>query len=438
MNAPGYLSDVPALMPSSLGYHSKGHRAHHSISSSSNSSVVWSAVSDDEDESQTRIAIEGELALNADCMGDAGSIRSTTSALGSALKSNSGLSYARRPSATNHRSTIPILHRRLSSTSNQPMASFSSTRSGSLADYSAEEDFSDVPSGSVSSSVASSVRSRKDTMRPASFVDALETDQNSALKRKRDRTSLPACFSLLQMSPSAGSPASKQSSRSPRSPASLQTLNAISRSLHSTPTTPRTANPLVDHTSAIAEPSTRTEAVEPTTRGRSRRRDPDGRSASSRRSQARSPPRHLAQHPHTQTSSTCPHHRVTLGAEARARLDSVEKVADWVASSPVVRIPNTSTRRNSSPPPLPKYELMRGAGFPGVADLYARSLQYAVDTDDEEVAVKESVETRGRRRANELDAAPIGVRAPGFGNGRSGLKAREDRVGREDIRRGRW
>lgn len=433
-------------MPSALGYPSlaKGHhRAHHSISSSSASSVGWSALSEDEEDDQhLRIAGEG------DYMNDSGSIKSTSS---SRLLKPHGLSYARRPSATNHRSTIPMLHRRTSSTSNnllQTSASFKSYQSGSLADYSAEEDFSDIPSGSISSSVASSVRSRKDTMRPSSTIESLDQqqpsfspEQNAALKRKRDRTSLPTYFSLLQINSTPGSPPTKQSTRSPRSPASLQTLNAISRSLHSTPTTPRIANPIVDLTSAMAEPS-RTAAVEATPRGRSRRRDPEGRSSSTRRSLQRSPPRHLV---HAQ-APTCPHH-YAIGAQVRARLNSVEKVADWVASSPVVRMPVPTVRRNSSPPPKPKWEYLSGSGVGQMKDLYADSLQCAITDDDEdELPIPSVVEERGRRMVNELDRAPIPVGiserliGPGFGNGRSGLKGRELREVREgrEGRRGRW
>ncbi|KAK7693815.1 hypothetical protein QCA50_003387 [Cerrena zonata] len=434
--------DVPPLMPSALGYPSlaKGHhRAHNSISSSSASSVGWSALSDEEDDQHPRIAGEGD-------MNDNGSIRSTSSS--HLLKPRSGLFYARRPSATNHRSTVPILHRRTSSTSNNLLptsVSFKSHQSGSLADYSAEEDFSDVPSGSISSSIASSVRSRKDTMRPSSMVESLDQqqpnfslEQNAALKRKRDRTSLPAYFSLLQITSTPGSPPTKQSARSPRSPASLQTLNAISRSLHSTPTTPRIANPLVDLTSATGEPS-RPAPLEATPRGRSRRRDPEGRSSSTRRSLQRSPPRHLAHVP-----TACPHH-YAMGAQARARLNSVEKVADWVASSPVVHMPIPTARRNSSPPPKPKWEYVGDNG--DAKALYSDSLQCAVvDDDDEEFSVPSIAETRGRRRVGELDRAPLAVGlgdilgGPGYGNGRSGLKRRElneVREGREG-RRGRW
>ena len=126
-----------------------------------------------------------------------------------------------------------------------------------------------------------------------------------------------------------------------------------------------------------------------------------------------------------------------MSAQARARLNSVEKVADWVASSPVVRVPIPSGRRNSSPPPKPKWELIGDSGV-------VLSGGCAIADDDDEVFG--AMETRGRRRANELDRAPIAVGfgervgGPGYGNGRSGLKGREVREEREgrEGHRGRW
>ncbi|KAI0071762.1 hypothetical protein K474DRAFT_1679186 [Panus rudis PR-1116 ss-1] len=412
MNAPGNLADIPALVPSTLGYTQKGHRARHSISSSSNSSASWS-LSEDEDEFPTsHIGIAGEA---PEFLAGGNSVRSSSSL----LKPHSALSYARRPSATNHSSTIPLLSKRSSSSTTNLLGTSVNSARSPLGDYSAEDDSSDVVSS------ASSIRSRKNTMRPTSFIENRQ-DQNTVLiKRKRDRTSLPAYFSLLQVSPA--SPPSTHSSRSPRSLASLQTLSNISKSLQSSPTTPRIAQPVINLTNATAHSSvSHATTVESTTRGRVRRRDPDGRSASNRRSTERSPPRHLANaHRHREPS---PRPHVSLNAEVRARLSSVGKVADWVASSPVVSRP--STRRNSSPPPKPKYEQMvrdSGVEFGPVDELYASSLQHAfVDDDDEEDVSRETIaERRGRRRAHELDSAPIGVRGPGYGNGRSGLRARE-------------
>ncbi|KAI0073523.1 hypothetical protein K474DRAFT_1710650 [Panus rudis PR-1116 ss-1] len=419
------LADIPALVPSVLGHSQKGHRARHSVSSSSNSSVGWSALSEDEDDfSGSRVGVAGEA---PEFLGSASSVRSSSSAA-YLLKPPSALSYARRPSATNHSSTIPLLHRRTSSSTSSLLATSVNSARSHFADYSAEDDMSDAPSASVASSV-SSIRSRKNTMRPTSFIETRQETNTVSIKRKRDRTSLPAYFSLLQVSPS--SPPSSTSGRSPRSLASLQTLTNISRSLQSSPTTPRIAHPVISLTTATAHSSiTSATNMESTPRGRVRRRDPDGRSASNRRSSERSPPRHLT-NVHRQYREHSPsfvHHRHDHDAQVRARLNSVEKVADWVASSPVVGRPPTS-RRNSSPPPKPKYEqMMRESGmeFGLVGQLYSSSLQHAVVDDDYDV--RGPVERRGRRRAHEFDSAPIGVQGPGYGNGRSGLRAREDQI----------
>ncbi|KAF7975867.1 hypothetical protein HWV62_8461, partial [Athelia sp. TMB] len=93
--------DVPALVPS-LHLDPHGHRYSHrySTSSSSASSVAWSLLTDDEDP-EVRIADgPGEFEHPPP-----------------ATIGRKGLSYARRPSATDHRSTVPLLHHRTSSSS---------------------------------------------------------------------------------------------------------------------------------------------------------------------------------------------------------------------------------------------------------------------------------------------------------------------------------
>lgn len=97
----------------------------------------------------------------------------------------------------------------------------------------------------------------------------------------------------------------------------------------------------------------------------------------------------------------------------------MEKVADWVAHSPVVAAGvraarQLAQRRNSSPPPLPKFEKM---------DLHDFGFEY----DEENAPPINELPKRGRRRADELDEEPVGVhrKAPGYGSGRSGLLDRE-------------
>ena len=99
----------------------------------------------------------------------------------------------------------------------------------------------------------------------------------------------------------------------------------------------------------------------------------------------------------------------------------MEKVADWVAHSPVVAAGvraarQLAQRRNSSPPPLPKFEKLDVRDSVGFEEY-----------DEENVWFVEELPKRGRRRADELDEEPAGVsrKAPGYGSGRSGLLDRE-------------
>ena len=425
MNVPAHLAAVPPLIPSALGIPSAtfiGHRKHMSHSSSSNSSVGWSALSDDEVDSDSHPHIEGDNRHSLDFLANPSSLRS----LGHLFKPNA-LSYARRPSATNHHSTIPLLHRRTSSTSATP-ATVPSPPPQLTHSSLTEDDVSSVAS-------SSSLRSRLDIFRRIPLDDmshsSSDHDQGTlSPKPKRNRASLPAYFSLLQTAP--GSPPS--SFHSKRSPSSIQTLTAVSRSLHSSPPTPWSAQPVVDLTHPQPDPVATPATVETTPRGRGRKRDPDRRSASSRRSTHRSPPRPLPSDLE-RPSPTCSH---TDDPSVRARLDSLEKVMDWVSSSPVIYgRGRTVTRRNSSPLPKPKYEgpIGSGGGFATVADMYRSSLQHAVIDDDEDALLaekREEARVRGRRRVEELDNAPIGFDrdAPGYGNGRSGLRSREQQRGR--------
>ena len=350
--------DVPALVPSTLG-----HRARYSISSSSASSAGWSAVTDDEEDPYVYTEHPDMLSDGSKSPGY-----------------QSGLFYARRPSTTNHRSTVPMLHRHTSAASSSA-SSFGMSRGLPSPFYASTED---------------------DTSSLCISELSLHEDDASA-RRKAKRTSLPAYFSLLQGSSVGSSSGAGVTSSLRRSPSAVQ---AISRSLHASPTTPKVSHATVILTNAEAHIQSTT-ATSPTTRGRGRRRErvPDARSASSRRSTARSPPRHLS-------------------AAQRARLDSVEKVAEWVSSSPVVTL---AGRRNSSPQRKPKYEFVE-ALTRGLRGCAVASSSDDDDDDDQEKAdfSREEMERtiRGRRRMDELDE-PLSSGAPGYGNGRSGLRARE-------------
>ena len=349
--------DVPALVPSAMG-----HRPQLSISSSSSG---WSAVITDEEEGDPYVYAGSDY--NSEMISlDLPSSKPSSNV-------NSGLSYTRRPSATNHRATVPLLHRGQPSSS--LVSSFNSIPQSLPSPFYGEDD-------------ASSICYSEE------FIDDSERESTPSLvasQRKRNRASLPAYFSLLQGSSSAGSASPSSSPRPPRRiPSALQ---SISRSLHVSPTTPR-----APHTAVLPNKADGQEldlASSPRGRGRRRERDPDARSASSRRDIARSPPRHVS--------------RQTLSAAHRARIDSVEKVAEWVSSSPVIAQQQQHRkytvklvadphmhRRNSSPRPAkPKYEF---------AEALAMSLRGCAIADDEEVeeeSPRGSEERRGRRRMDD-------------------------------------
>ena len=389
----------------------------HSESSSSNSSTSWSALEDDVDYDEEGIpqvlyganTDDEYYAMNPDYLSpDPSKLSPSFATL--QRQNASSLAYIRRPSTTNNRSTIPTLHRRTSSVSTP-----SSTGMSPSVPYDYEDDMSDAPSIPAAPSSSASIRSgrrhgRKSEEMAAPANDDSEREKEDTVtgKKRRNRASLPAYFSLLV-----------STSTTPRSHKGPSALSMLSRSLQSSssPPTPRIAHPVVDTTTAFALPqSARVSRVQPpiadaVPRGRSRRRDPDGRSSSSRRSPSRSPR---------------PRAHAHQSAQARARLDSMEKVADWVAHSPVVAAGvraarHLAQRRNSSPPPLPKFEKMhlRDSGV----EFDSGYMNSAVEEDEEEAP-----ETRrGRRRADELDRAPTGVgrNAPGYGSGRSGLVSRE-------------
>ncbi|RPD66629.1 hypothetical protein L226DRAFT_455248 [Lentinus tigrinus ALCF2SS1-7] len=413
-NAPN-LAEVPALLPSALGHSldaRKTHRVRHSESSSSNSSVSWSALEDDYDEDGPSIVngANGDdeyYSVHPDYLATDATSKPSLSRNGP-----SSLAYTRRPSTTNNRSTIPTLHHRNSSASTPSTGSTGVSRSIPY-DCPSEDDFSDVQPSS--SSICSGRRGRKSEGAPSINEDNEHGEDTVTGKKRRNRASLPAYFSLLV-----------STSTTPRSHKGPSALSMLSRSLQNStsPPTPRIAHPVVDTTTAFALPQSArvTKAQSPNAvaapRGRSSRRDPDGRSLSSRRSPSRSPrPR---AHPHQ-------------SAHTRARLDSMEKVADWVAHSPVVAAGvraarQLAQRRNSSPPPLPKFERLhlRDSGV----EFDAAHLSCAFAEDEEEDAREET--RRGRRRKNELDPTPFGVggNAPGYGNGRSGLLDRDRERGR--------
>lgn len=337
--------EVPPLMPSALGTALSSNfqkRGRYSVSSSSTSSASWSLFTDAEEEGYASVGIDDEAVYEGDGLesGVSGDSFARSAGFLHPCKS-SGLSYTRQPSATNNRSTIPLLHRRTSSTSS---SGFGQVHSSAEDD---DDSISDVPFH------------EKPSERGQEYNKLTVT---SKYKKSRNRASLPAYFSLLQVS-------SPQRSSPPLSTSSGNTINRAS------PPTPKLASLLA--ISGIRP------VVEATPRGR--RREPNASSRSNSRSRVR---------------------QQTLVPGLRERQDSrssVEQVFNWTCA-PLTR-GRPSVRRNSSP--LPKM---------------MSSMQQFEETPFVN-SIDETHERRGRFKRNEL-GGPSSRDAPGYGNGRSGLRDR--------------
>ncbi|KAK7467347.1 hypothetical protein VKT23_004404 [Stygiomarasmius scandens] len=359
--------DVPALVPSAIGaafanYHSRDRQ---SLSSSSASSTAWSVVTDDDDE-DAAYAIANDSCYSVDS--------------GPEPKSSlypPPLSYARRPASTNNSSAAPHLHRRTSSGS-FPAHVGGAPRSAPLHYNSSTEDDDDSDLGS-SSVLAQTAPGDKSTITKS--------------RRSRNRASLPAYFSLLQMNSSGPSIEAQRSSPS-LSVTSAQTASAARPS----PPTPK----LAVSTAAFHYP------MQATPRGRKRdlaihrssclsRQDS---SPSRSRSRSRSPP----------MARPDPGYRSRLGSSSSK--NSVEQVFDWtVTDMPRGR---TAVRRNSSPPPKMVSSIRAMEEFTSASPSYRKA-----DSGSRQPR------TRGRARIDELDGIGTSQEHPGFGHGRSGLLDRE-------------
>lgn len=354
--------EVPALVPSALGTALSNFqkRDRYSTSSSSTSSVSWSVFTDAE-EDDAAVGIDEDLGYEGDNIdGNVASIDESTRSLGlhHSAKSSS-LMYTRRPSTTNHRSLIPLLHRRTSSSS-----SFGQTPSSTEEDEA--ESIREAPSLSYREDASSERERERDKL-----------TVTSKTKKSRNRASLPAYFSLLQISSPQRSP-----------PLSSSSGNTVNLNSQPSPPTPKLA-------SLLAVSGLRT-TLETTPRGR--RREPE-MSRSSRRSHSRSHSR-----------SRVRQHAVVPGPHGQQdNRSSVEQVFDW-SCAPMSR-GRPAVRRNSSP--LPKMVL---------------SMQEFEDPAMITGPASHTNERRGRYRTHELDGPGSSQDAPGYGNGRSGLRERERAV----------
>ncbi|THU85632.1 hypothetical protein K435DRAFT_805718 [Dendrothele bispora CBS 962.96] len=370
--------DVPALVPSAIGAAFANYRSRDRQSvSSSASSTVWSVVTDD-DEDDAAYGMGSDSGYSV----DSGLEHSAKSASGLHNLPPPPLSYARRPASTNNSSAIPHLHRRTSS------GSFSghvrgAPRSAPLHYNSTVEDDDDSDFGSSYCD-------------PVSLPQTAPGDKSTITKsrRSRNRASLPAYFSLLQVGSSGPSIEAQRSSLS-LSVTSAQTVSATRPS----PPTPKLAmtNPALHH------------PMQATPRGR--KRDlailrssclPQQDSSSSRsRSRSRLSPE----------APPDPRYRSRL--ESSGSKNSVEQVFDWATVTDFPR-GRAAVRRNSSPPPKMVSSMRAMEEFTSASPSYRRA-----------DSTSRQPRTRGRARVDELDGLGNSTEHPGYGHGRSGLLDRE-------------
>ncbi|KAG5643230.1 hypothetical protein DXG03_001314 [Asterophora parasitica] len=348
----GYATggDVPALIPSALGS-ALGKftrpRHHYSVSSSSASSTSWSAVTDDEDDVYLGISSyrSNHFADSSDSFYEG----SSKSANFLDSMQPSALSYARRPSGTNNRATVNP-HARASSYNVHDIP-----RSAPLHSHLSSTDddggYSDVGFSSRDES-----ESEFQHPKPASPLP----------KSKRNRASLPACFSLLQMSLAEGKHISPVSSSG----------NTIARP---SPPTPKLPLAGLTHTPSITSIHT----------PRGRRRAPgnsrSSRGDSSSRSHSRSRSRRVA----LPQFSPRPFRRDESPSRGHA-----------------------TGRRDSSPPLIMKL-----------------STEALEDHNRLLTAAATKAGAPGLRKGRGRATAEVDVDAPGYGHGRSGLLDRERALG---------
>ncbi|PBK78425.1 hypothetical protein ARMSODRAFT_1011005 [Armillaria solidipes] len=377
--------DVPALIPSMLGTALRNFQQdRHSVSSSSASSTAWSVVTDDDDDDDPILGTGSDPDSAGESIYESTSKSSTSHGL-----VPRPLSYARRPSGTNTRSTVPRLHSRTSSS-----GSFSGhvrgLRSATSHPHTVhDEDDSGFPSREVEDYIEQIIPQSAPERQHNQFAREQDHSTITKTRRSRNRSSLPAYYSLFPVTGTQNNFPVGQASSKRASP-------TISNSSGQTVVKPSPPTPKVSL------------GLPPFVSPRGRRRDlgtsqsssrsDDSFSCSSRStSDSRDDPS-LARSPPKETRFL-----------PRPRLDSrgnKESVLDC-SSVPDPRRGRAAVRRNSSPPPKMTAPMFVFEGRDHYRDNTARP------------------HTRGRARVEELDGVGGSEDAPGLGYGRSGLIDRE-------------
>ncbi|KAJ4487726.1 hypothetical protein J3R30DRAFT_839098 [Lentinula aciculospora] len=371
--------EVPALVSSALGkalrgYHTRGHP---SVSSSA-SSTSCSVLTDEEDEvSQFVTSSEGGYQDEY----SEGNLKSS----GLYPIFRAPLSYARRPSATNNVHAAPHAFGRAPSSGSFPGHVHSAPRSAPIHSHSQsstdDETYSDFGSSS---------RDEKESYAPLKTCD--EDQKRSTMtkaKHTRNRASLPAYFSLLQVS----------SDTQPRVSLSVSDSSGHSVTRPSPPTPKLTIAGMPIHPFTALP----TAAMQATPRGRRRDLDVSRSSRLSSPSGSSSRSRSRPDNPFAPPAKTF---RSQLSSKS-----STERIHDWTASTGLPR-GRAAIRRNSSPPPKMIFSSMD-------------TEQFNIVSRGRKADSTSRLRNRGRVMVSELDGLGGTRDAPGFGRGRSGLLHRE-------------
>lgn len=355
--------EVPSLMPSVLGSALKNYTArnHYSTSSSSStSSTSWSLFTDDEDRDANH-----QYSSSSDYSQHDGPDDPNMKVQNFINSANpSALSYTRIPSSTNNQSLVPQVKRHSRS---RHVGGSPSFQSHALTDgTSSDADFS--------------LDSEYEVNNNFQPDDRLIIEKT---KHSRNRASLPACFSLLQiMSP-------PKPIRSP--PISSSSGNATVRQ---SPPTPRLLSKRPGSTLDMSPTVVPLSSFYNTPRGRRREA---GHSSCSNRS------RNSSQRRRRRVYVNSPHQHVGH-VPLRSYDCAAQEFALLIRGRPTIR-------RSSSP-------LSRII----ISDAMKAGMR---STASSPFGSRSRPRTRGRTRVEDLDGIGSSIDAPGYGCGRSGLVNRE-------------
>lgn len=380
----GYAAgaEVPTLVPSALEsalMSITGSNSHYVSSSSLASSTSWSVLTDEDDQEVANLyTTDYKHDASEDIVDPNLKVQNFINSV-----NNSALSYVRRPSGTNNHSMVPQVKGRMSSRS--------PSRHVHVFSGSAPMHSRVIPDDLDSDTGFSSNDAFESDHEANGFLDCSTTGRN---KRTRNRASLPACFSLLQMKspakPLPSSPISGSSGYTIRqSPPTPKISHKIPTNMHSTPT----VVPL--------------SALHDTPRGRRREA---GQSSCSRRPGNISPSLSRSRPSRVQATDTS-----DLTCQSINIKNCREPALDRFAEVGLLNRGRRTVRRNSSP-------LSR----------MTRDVEPSFNAEITQIGVTarhsgsdSRPQKRGRMRVEDLDGIGSTILAPGYGTGRSGLVSRE-------------